>query len=163
MKLDRTITATVYIVFEDKVLLHMHKKHKTLFPLGGHMESYELPSETAIREVLEEAGLDVKLINLDEELGVNRVIQLHRPMHILLENIGKEVENIDFIYYAKSYTDKVNPGMKESRELYWFAKEDIIENDNIKSHIKVMALDAIQKVSEYDIKKWNNFINIYNN
>ncbi len=53
MKLDRTLTATVYIVNKDRVLLHMHKKFNSLFPVGGHMESHELPHETAIREALE--------------------------------------------------------------------------------------------------------------
>lgn len=35
MKLDRTITASVYVIYEDKVLLYRHKKYNTLFPLGG--------------------------------------------------------------------------------------------------------------------------------
>lgn len=57
MFLNRNITATVYIFNENKVLLHMHKKYKSLFPIGGHMEKDELPIETASREIKEETGL----------------------------------------------------------------------------------------------------------
>ena len=65
----------------------------------------------------------------------------------MLENVGHEIENIDFIYYAKSYTDKVNPLLNESKELYWFSEKDIIENNNIKPHIKTIALDALRILS----------------
>lgn len=51
MKLNKTITSSVYVVYNDKVLLHLHKKYNTLFPLGGKMNENKVPHETAIREV----------------------------------------------------------------------------------------------------------------
>ena len=60
MNINKTITSSVYIVNENKVLLHRHKKYNTLFPLGGKMNEYEVP---AIREVYEESGLEIKLYN----------------------------------------------------------------------------------------------------
>ncbi len=94
MNLNRTLTSTVYIVYNDKVLLHMHKKHKSLFPVGGHMNPDELPHEAATREAYEESGLKVNLFNEQQDLGMTRVRQLNNPQYTLLENIGKEVENI---------------------------------------------------------------------
>ena len=147
MKLNRTITSSVYIVNNNKVLLHLHKKYNTLFPLGGKMNENEVPHETAIREVYEEAGLEVELYNRDLELNLGRVVQLHSPMHTLLENVGQDVENIDFIYFARAITDAVNPQNGESKKLYWFSEEEIENNDNIKPHVKVMALDALRILS----------------
>ena len=147
MKLNRTITSSVYIVYNNKVLLHLHKKYNTLFPLGGKMNENEVPHETAIREVYEESGLEVELYNRDSELDLSRVIQLHTPMHTLLENVGHEVENIDFIYFARAVSNEVKPQKGESKELYWFAKEEIENHDNIKPHVKVMALDALRILS----------------
>lgn len=144
MYLNRTLTSSVYIVNNNKVLLHMHKKYNTLFPVGGKMEANEVPHETALREVLEESGLKVELYNDNEIYDLGRVEQLIKPMHVLLENIGHEVENIDFIYFAKSKSDKLEPLDGESKEFYWFSKDDIIENDNIKPHIKSMALNALK-------------------
>ena len=48
---NKSITATVYVINDGKVLLHQHKKYKTWFPLGGHIEEDEFPHEAAIREV----------------------------------------------------------------------------------------------------------------
>lgn len=143
MKFNKTITSSVYVVYNNKVLLHRHKKYNTLFPLGGKMSEEEVPHQTAIREVYEESGLEVELYNRDSKLDLGRVVQLHSPMHTLLENVGHEVENIDFIYFARALTDKVNPQKGESKELFWFTKEEIEDNDTIKPHVKAMALDAL--------------------
>ena len=148
MIIKRSITSSVYVVHNNKVLLHKHKKYNTLFPLGGKMNEEEVPHETALREVFEESGLEVELYNRDNELDLGKVIQLHSPIHTLLENVGHEVENIDFIYFAKALTNEVNPQKGESKELYWFSKEEIVSNDTIKPHVKVMALDALRILSE---------------
>ncbi|MCB2356896.1 NUDIX domain-containing protein [Clostridium estertheticum] len=146
MKLDRTLTSTVYVINNGRVLLHMHKKHKTLFPLGGHMEPEELPHETAIREVYEESGLEVELYNDEDQLELGGVRQLHRPMNVLLENIGHSIENIDFIYFATANEDKVHPQDGESEELYWMTRDEVINNGEIKPHIVAMALKALDLV-----------------
>lgn len=148
MKYSKTITSSVYVVYNNKVLLHRHKKYNTLFPLGGKMNEEEVPHETAIREVYEESGLEIKLYNRDSKLALGRVVQLHSPMHTLLENVGHEVENIDFIYFARAFSNEVRPQIGESKELYWFTKEEIESNDNIKPHVKVMALDALRILSK---------------
>lgn len=148
MIFNKSITSSVYVIYKNKVLLHKHKKYNTLFPLGGKMNENEVPHETAIREVYEESGLEVQLYNRDNELNLGRVIQLHSPMHTLLENVGHEVENIDFIYFARASTDKVNPQKGESKELFWFTKEEIEDNDIIKPHVKVIALDALRILKE---------------
>ena len=58
MKYSKTITSSVYVVYDNKVILHIHKKYNTLFPLGGKMSEEEVPHEAAIREVYEESGLE---------------------------------------------------------------------------------------------------------
>ncbi|MBZ0314688.1 NUDIX domain-containing protein [Clostridium butyricum] len=101
MNLNRSMTSSVYAVYKDKVLLHRHKKYNLLFPLGGSMDSCEVPHKTAIREVLEESGLQIDLYNKDDNFELGRVVQLYTPMHILLENVGHEVESIDFIFLQR--------------------------------------------------------------
>lgn len=144
MNFNRTLTSTVYIVNNNRVLLHLHKKYKTLFPVGGHIESNELPHEAALREAYEESGLYVKLYNDEEQLNLGRVKLIPRPINLLLENIGHEKENIDFIYFAKSDSDNTNPRNGESEEFYWLSREELLKNDNIKPHIKEMSLKALE-------------------
>lgn len=148
MKLDRSLTSSVYVVYENKVLLHRHKKYNTLFPLGGKINSNEVPHETALREVYEESGLMVELYSVEDKLELGRVIQLHNPIYTLLENVGHEVENIDFIYFAKASSDKVNPAKGESQDLYWFTENEIQKNDEIKIHVKSMALEALNVLNK---------------
>lgn len=116
MKLNRIITSSIYVVYRNKVLLHKHKKYNILFPLVGKMNKNEVPYETAIREVYEESGLKIQLYNRDSELDLGRVIQLHSSIHTLLENVGNEVENIDFIYFARAVSNKAKPQKGESKE-----------------------------------------------
>ncbi|WP_415319723.1 DNA (cytosine-5-)-methyltransferase [Clostridium perfringens] len=145
---EKSKTASVYVVYENKVLLHMHKKYNTLFPLGGKMNNNESPHETAIREAYEESGIDIEIYSTDKKLNLGRVIQLYNPMYTLLENVGDEVENIDFIYFAKALSNKVKPQIGESKELYWLTKDDIEKNENIKPHVKAMALEALSILKE---------------
>ena len=58
----RHFTVAVFVVWESKVLLHLHKKLGMWLPPGGHIEEDELPDEAAVREVLEETGLRVELV-----------------------------------------------------------------------------------------------------
>lgn len=148
MDIGRTLTSTVYVVNNNKVLLHMHKKHKSLFPIGGHMEIGELPEQTALREVYEECGLEIEIYNPHKNLGMTRVGQLLNPQYTLLENIGHEVENIDFIYFATTKQTNCSPQNGETCEFYWLSSYDIKTNPNIKEHIKFMALEALATLAE---------------
>ena len=69
-------------------------------------------------------------------------------MHMLLENAGHKVENIDFVYFARTLSFEVNPGNNESKDLYWFTKEEIENNNTIKPHVKAMGLDALRVLEE---------------
>ena len=64
MTAKRHFTASAYVVNDQKVLLHYHKKVRLVLPPGGHIEPNETPAESAIREVKEETGLKVKIIPL---------------------------------------------------------------------------------------------------
>ena len=59
-KIDFTVS--VYVVHENKVLLHIHKVLGIWLPPGGHIELDEDPNEAAVREAKEETGLDIELI-----------------------------------------------------------------------------------------------------
>jgi 8-oxo-dGTP pyrophosphatase MutT (NUDIX family) len=57
MSLIKQFTATAYIVKENQVLLHFHKKLGKWLPPGGHLEEGETPPECAIREAKEETSV----------------------------------------------------------------------------------------------------------
>lgn len=102
MVYDRSMTATTYLIDRKSrsVLLHIHKKSGSLYPLGGHIEPHELPHEAAEREVMEESGLEVEIISPNKEKYC--YCELPSPFCMLLENTSGSAsgQNIDFIYAA---------------------------------------------------------------
>jgi len=74
-----------------------------LMPAGGHTEKNETPEEAALREVMEETGLEINFYK-QENIWVNysHAKSLYRPYLILLENIEKPQvhQHVDFIYLA---------------------------------------------------------------
>lgn len=105
--MERQFTATVYIFYEDKVLLHYHQKLKKWLPPGGHLELNETPPEAARREVREETGLEIEFIE-QENLKYNDYNgrSFERPYLCLLEDIPAHKEkpahqHMDMIYLAR--------------------------------------------------------------
>ena len=45
MELTREFTVAVFVVHDDRVLLHFHRKLSLWLPPGGHIEPNELPDE----------------------------------------------------------------------------------------------------------------------
>lgn len=147
MELNRSMTATVYVVYQNKVLLHQHKKFGSLFPLGGHLHHDELPQEAALREVYEESGLHVTLYNPDEKLPLPKGVQLDRPSCLYLENDSTELQNIDFIYFALASGGELNPQAGESRNFCWLTQEQLLGREDIKPHIRETALKALRTLA----------------
>lgn len=101
MTTTRDFTVAVFVVHEGRVLLHWHAKLARWLPPGGHIEPNELPDEAAIREVFEETGVAIRL--LDDEAYValpDEPRRLCRPAGIQLESISPGHEHIDLIYFA---------------------------------------------------------------
>lgn len=144
MQITRDFTATTYIVHDNKVLLHLHKKFGVWLPVGGHLDPHELPEEAALREIAEECGLEVELFNPDRPVVMKDSVELHRPMHIILEQISEGHEHMDMIYYARAKSDRLQPGLDESAELEWFTAEEVKAMTNIPDNARVMSLEALK-------------------
>ena len=98
-ELVREFTVAVFVVNRGKVLLLLHPKLGMWLPPGGHIEPGELPDEAAVREVLEETGVHVRLVG-ERGLDVEYPRQLVRPAGIQLEDIAAGHQHIDLVYFA---------------------------------------------------------------
>ena len=144
MEVTRHFTATTIVVHKNKALLHMHKKLGFWLPVGGHIDRDELPYDAALREVKEESGLDVQILNNDKQLDLGAVQQLPRPMHILLEDINEFHQHIDFIYYASSETSELLPGEGESGKINWFSEDELKKLNDLHKDVLELLLEAIK-------------------
>ena len=123
----RHFVATAFVVHDDAVLLHWHRKVKGWLPPGGHVEPNEDPVQAVLREVLEETGLDVDIVPTVSLFQVEDLEQVQPPVTILIEDIPDDGEgphkHIDFIYFTvpKEAPNSAPPGWK------WFTRKQLEE------------------------------------
>ncbi|PZC45999.1 MAG: 8-oxo-dGTP pyrophosphatase MutT, NUDIX family [Chloroflexi bacterium] len=136
-KFIRHFTATGFVVNNNSLLLHWHSKVKAWLPPGGHIERNEDPTEALLREVLEETGLVVEILQSEHNLGFEYPKQIPPPFTILIEDINDneigEHQHIDMIYFCtptrhKDVFTDLNPGW------LWVKKEDLDKGLPLKNH-----------------------------
>jgi len=125
--MKREFTATTYILHNEKVLLIYHKKLQKWLPPGGHLEENETPPEAAMRETLEESGLEIEFL-FQENIVINswNAKSFVRPYLCLLEEIPtyKDIpphQHIDMVYVARPCGGK----LIDDPLLRWFTLQEV--------------------------------------
>lgn len=123
---SRDFTVAVFVVHNDHVLLHKHRKLGLWLPPGGHIEPNELPDEAALREVEEESGLVVELagqrgVDVDDPAAP---LQLVRPEGIQLEDISPGHQHIDLIYFSRPVNVAASDLPDVLEGMRWVREED---------------------------------------
>ncbi|MCZ6635455.1 MAG: NUDIX domain-containing protein [bacterium] len=142
-EMTRDFTATTFIVQGDRTLLIYHKKIQDWFPPGGHIDPHELPCDAAVREVREETGLEVVLLQERSRLG--KVEVLARPECILLEDITPHHQHIDLIYFARVVGGVLDIAESEAEDYRWCTAWEL-ETPEIAEDICRLGQQAIEKV-----------------
>jgi ADP-ribose pyrophosphatase YjhB (NUDIX family) len=142
MEITRHFTATTFVVYQNKTLLHLHRSLKMWLPPGGHIDRDELPHEAALREVKEETGLSVRLVHEAPTIHSENAEEIPAPRHLLLENINPFHQHIDMIYYAQAESFDAHPDEGESTALRWFTVEDL-NGDEIENDIRILGQEAL--------------------
>ena len=96
--MNREFCASLFVVdpISKKILLCHHKTFNRWVQPGGHIESNELPEETALRETYEETGYRVKLIgerfpredDFIRPLGIQRNRGKNGSLHVDITYFG---------------------------------------------------------------------------
>ncbi len=114
MKIKYERSCGAVIIKEDKVLLIKSKKgNHWSFP-KGHQENGETDIETAIREVKEEANVDISL-DASNFIKIN-----YSP----LPGVSKDV----IYFYATFKSGVVKAQFEEVSEIGWFSIDDALDN-----------------------------------
>jgi len=145
-QITRDFTVATFVIHNDKVLLLWHKKLQMWLPPGGHIDRNELPDEAAIREVLEETGLEVRLHSPLSAPPMPGPRPLARPEGIQLETIGPGHEHIDLIYFARL----TNPGAApptanhEVERIGWYGLADL-DQINLTEEVQYWVCKALAR------------------
>ncbi len=137
----RDFTATTFVVDQGRTLLLLHRKLGKWFPPGGHIEPHELPDRAAIREVREETGLEVELLQVPSQLG--SVLVLPQPHCILLEDIAPGHQHIDLIYFARVCGGTLIPSEREANAVRWLNWQELAAPE-IPEDIRLLGRLAIE-------------------
>jgi ADP-ribose pyrophosphatase YjhB (NUDIX family) len=144
-ELTRDFTATTFVVDQGRTLLLHHRKLGMWLPPGGHIDPHELPDQAALREVREESGLEVELLESGYMLGPVRV--LPQPYCVLLENISLGHQHIDLIYFACVSGGALAPAEREARAARWYTWEELGEPE-IAEDIRELGRRAIESYQD---------------
>lgn len=122
-QLTRDWTVATFVIHQGKVLLLWHEKLQMWLPPGGHVEPNELPDEAAVREVLEETGIEVALLSQPALPPIPGPRQLARPEGIQLEQISPNHEHIDLVYFARPVDpNRAEPTIdREVKQVGWYS------------------------------------------
>ena len=143
----RDWAATTFVVREGRTLLLLHRKLGKWLPPGGHIDPHELPDVAALREVKEETGLQVALLDAGEPLGSVR--RLAQPLCILLEDIASDHQHIDLIYVARVLEGDVRHAPSESHEWRWYDVGEL-GGDEVAPDVRDLGRRAIELVERWE-------------
>lgn len=121
---------TSVIVFKElkahtQILMIHHKKFNKWMIPGGHIEVNENPNEAAIREVLEESGINIKLVSfIHKELSVTDGEWLLAPEYLYQQLIPfsqKEEAHyhIDLTYIGYALNHELVLNSEETNAVEW--------------------------------------------
>lgn len=142
--LEKHFVATGFVVNKDrtKMLMVYHKKLGKWLAPGGHLEQNETPGQAARREVKEETGIDVEIIDsshLEVTPEQGEELVLETPLFMLAEHIpahkDKEAHiHLDFIFLCEA--DENQPIKRQEEEVEgarWMTWEEISNIDTFNS------------------------------
>jgi 8-oxo-dGTP pyrophosphatase MutT (NUDIX family) len=122
-KIDFTVA--IFVVERDRVLLIHHRKLGKWLPLGGHIELDEEPEQAALRETLEESGLEVELLGERPPTTGPGTRALIAPRFLDIHRISDTHEHIGMIYFARPRAGVTRLAAEEHHAIRWVTTAEL--------------------------------------
>ncbi len=135
----RHFTSTGIVVARGATLVHWHEKVQAWLAPGGHVEPNEDPVQALYREVMEETGLDVRILTTSALPVLSNLEQIVPPYTVMIEDVydnkvGKH-QHIDFTYLTTPVIavgkDQELPGVPDGWQ--WIERQALVESSPLKA------------------------------
>ncbi|HLC50406.1 MAG TPA: NUDIX domain-containing protein [Candidatus Nanoarchaeia archaeon] len=146
MKTDLVVAG--YIYHNDKVLLVHHKKLDLWLPVGGHIDANETPDDALHREVKEETGMDIEILNqnsipVDSPVKKNLAI----PFNVNVHSAGDH-DHCCFFYVCRALNPEKMQINHELNSFQWLSKEELGKS-YIPQDVRAMALKGFEIIEGF--------------
>src|SRR5204863_8578730 len=118
-------TVAIFVVQDRKILLILHRKLNKWLPLGGHIELDEDPEIAALREALEESGLEVELVGERPPTTEPGTRALIAPRFLDIHRIHETHEHIGMIYWARPKSGQATLAAAEHHAIRWCREDEL--------------------------------------
>lgn len=130
-------TVAIFVVHADKVLVIHHRALDRWLPLGGHIELDEDPEAAALREALEESGLEVELLGERPPTTGPGTRALLAPRFLDIHRISATHEHIGMIYWARPKHGTLTLAESEHHDIRWCSTAEL-------DHLQPPMADAVK-------------------
>lgn len=137
-------TVTVFIVFENTVLLVHHPRYDKWIPMGGHIELDEDVDEALHREIKEETGLEVEILSTKPSIKSVGTKFMYTPNYVDVHEANPPHKHISFVYFAKASTNDHSKS-DEHLAIHWVRQSDL-DNEiyNLSESVKFYCHAALE-------------------
>ena len=143
MKTDLVIAGL--LIHENKVLLVHHKKLGLWLPPGGHIEKNETPDAALRREMKEELGISVEILNKpDFPMQGNIKEHLAVPFYSNVHSVGDHDHSCFYYICKPMMPDTINLNKEELNQIAWFTAEEL-SKPFIPADVRNIALLAFER------------------
>ncbi len=154
-KKEPTASALVFSRFAEgwRLCLIMHPRLGMLLPAGGHVEADETTAEAAVREVLEETGLRIRLLpppSMPLPAGTPHVavpapwwileMQVPADRHELRPHV-----HVDFIYVAVAEQVTAGPA---AHQVAWLSAAEVGEHPGVVEDTRLLAKEVFARIDD---------------
>ncbi|NYZ79654.1 NUDIX domain-containing protein [Candidatus Micrarchaeota archaeon] len=135
------------IISDNKVLLIHHRKLDRWIPPGGHIDPNETPDGALRREIKEELGMEIEILNRNDiALGGNIVEQLAVPFYANVHSVGDH-DHCCFFYLCKPKTETMEINERELKDFKWFTLEQL-NDERVPSDVRNISKKAFESLNK---------------
>ena len=145
---DRDFVAGAFIIKNNRILFLRHKKYDMWLQPGGHVEERETPDEAAIRETMEEVGLEIEILDgfMPDTSFENKSEDLPQPFNINLHRIEEGHWHLDFQYLARP-VNEISEKEYSDEDMKWFSEDELEdEHLNMPENARKTGLKALEEI-----------------